>query len=171
MKKAILMLIVIVAAVYFMFIHGGPFKHDITFQGETYGYAKHMYGGAIDNHFYTPGGVDFNKAMAFIQILEFDDGIPKSKWLSSLTPLLNRYKLRPVGEDGFELAGKSQMARFYYKSYAAPITVDDMDCMAIYITGSHEKPDEDSGDEIVEIIDALKSMRFEYYGICRNCTK
>lgn len=161
MKNVALALIVIVAAVYFIFFRGGPLKNDINFQGVTYGYAKHMYGGSIDNHFYTPGGVDFNTATSFVQILEFDDKIPKNNWLNSLRPLLNRYKLKPVGEDEFEMAGKSQMSGFYYKSYAAPITVDDKDCMAIYIMGSNEKLADDSDYEVTDIIDEIKSIHVE----------
>ena len=48
MKNAVIVLTVVVAAIYFIFFHGGSLKNDISFQGETYGYAKHMYGGAID---------------------------------------------------------------------------------------------------------------------------
>ena len=161
MKKLVIILTVVVVAIYFVFIHGGPLKSGFNFNGETYVYAKNMYGGAIKNYFYTPNGDDFNTATAFVQVLKFDDKIQKKDWITNLKPLFNRYHLKPFEEDPFELAGRTHMAGFFYKSYAAPISVDGKEYMAVFITGSTEKQNEDSDSEIFDIINELKNIRFE----------
>ncbi len=48
MKKLVGLLIALAVVIYMIF-SGGPLKKDFVFNGETYGYAKNMYGGAIES--------------------------------------------------------------------------------------------------------------------------
>jgi len=76
-------------------------------------------------------------------------------------PLFNRYRLKPFEEDSFECVGRTKMAGFFYNCYAAPVTVDGKEHMAIFISGSKERQEEASESEIFDIINAIRTIQFE----------
>lgn len=160
MKKLIVPALIVIA-VYFIFLTGSSFKKDFDFNGNIYGHVKKMSGGEITNHFYTQNGEDFYAAKNFIQILEFSDNIQKSDWLNNLKPIYSQYKLMPVQNQQFELAGSIKKAGIFFKSYAAPINVKGKDHMAFYIIATNKEPNEESDSQKVDIINKLKSINFD----------
>ncbi len=147
--------------IYFIFFTGSPLKKDFYFNEETYSHVKKMHGGIITNHFYTPNGEDLNSSYSFIQILECSDDIQKSDWPEKLAPLYNQYKLMPLEDQQFDLAGSAQRDGIYFNTYAAPIIVKEKDFMAFYVIASEEEPNEESILEKMAIIENLKNIEFD----------
>lgn len=158
----ILIPLIIVVAAYFTFFHGSNFEKDLYFQGETYNHAKKLSRGEVINHFYAPDGMDVNSAKKFIQITELSEKMQKTDWQRHLKPLINRYKLTPVGDQPHELAGSIGQAGVFFKSYATSITVKGSEHMAFYIVIVNEENDDETTSDKIDIINEIKRLESSF---------
>lgn len=152
--RLLIVFLLLGAAGYFFF--GSQFKSDIEFRGGTYKHVANRGGGQLDNHFYTLNGVDMIGSEDFIQVLEFDGNFNMTQVQNALGPLLSRYKLEPITEDGDDRSGRFTQQKLNFYSLGTPITVDGRPHYIIYVGLLQEG---ESGPDDYETVDQIADLK------------
>mgnify|MGYP000488700506 CR=1 FL=1 len=158
--KKLFLLAFIIAAIYFLFLNS-PFKKDITFNGEVYSYLKEKNLGSIHNHIYTPNAQSVGSSKTFIQIFELEKEIKQSLWQFQLAAIFKQYELKPIADRDYEYAGNaSPQPNLFFNTFAAPITVNGQNHLALYIENTGNQKKIASAEKRDQFLNELKQLKF-----------
>lgn len=148
-------IVVIAVVLYFAIFNQNSFKKEFDFGGDRYAFNRSQGGGDFENFFYTVGGEDVPGYRQVVQIVKIPKEVVAEQYEYYMQPLFTRYKLKEYDGETLTRAGNFEQAGLKFKSFSAPVSVDDKIHMAFYLTSVKEKRGRH------QILTDLRNIKFE----------